>query len=220
VSRETNKIPGKNSEQDSEDTTQHNNANHVHEMTESGQKRWAQVKEDYASGKARAKESYASGKERAKESYASGKEKAKESYASGKEKAKESYASGKVEAKEKSKSGFALLKAYGPVAIGFYASMYVGTLSGIFYGLDHDIFYASTFGFEPQAAVSKVVDYMDLLPFEVGDFKVYVQANPRVGTFALAWVMAKFTEPVRLGVTVLVVPRFAKWLGRAPTKRK
>jgi hypothetical protein len=32
-------------------------------------------------------------------------------------------------------------------------------------------------------------------------------------TFAIAYIMTKFTEPVRLGVTLLVVPKLAKWLG-------
>jgi hypothetical protein len=33
-----------------------------------------------------------------------------------------------------------------------------------------------------------------------------------VGTFAIAWVMTKFTEPIRLGVTVGIVPQISKWL--------
>jgi hypothetical protein len=32
------------------------------------------------------------------------------------------------------------------------------------------------------------------------------------GTFLLAWIMTKFTEPVRLGMTVLVVPKLGKFL--------
>jgi hypothetical protein len=40
----------------------------------------------------------------------------------------------------------------------------------------------------------------------------YIRENPRVGTFAIAWVMTKFTEPIRLGVTVAVLPKLSKFL--------
>ena len=39
-----------------------------------------------------------------------------------------------------------------------------------------------------------------------------------VGTFAAAWVMTKFTEPLRLFVTLGVVPSIARWIGRVPPK--
>lgn len=39
-----------------------------------------------------------------------------------------------------------------------------------------------------------------------------------VGTFAIAWVMTKFTEPVRLGVTLAVLPKIARILGKSETK--
>lgn len=42
----------------------------------------------------------------------------------------------------------------------------------------------------------------------------YIRENPRVGTFAVAWVMTKFTEPMRLAVTVAVVPSISKFLKR------
>jgi len=35
-----------------------------------------------------------------------------------------------------------------------------------------------------------------------------------VGKFAIAWVMTKFTEPLRLGITIAAVPKVAKLLGR------
>lgn len=35
-----------------------------------------------------------------------------------------------------------------------------------------------------------------------------------VGTFAIAYIMTKFTEPLRLGVTIVAVPRVARWLGK------
>jgi predicted Kef-type K+ transport protein len=35
-----------------------------------------------------------------------------------------------------------------------------------------------------------------------------------VGTFAIAWIMTKFTEPLRLGLTVVALPQIAKILGK------
>jgi hypothetical protein len=44
----------------------------------------------------------------------------------------------------------------------------------------------------------------------------YIRENPRVGTFAIAWVMTKFTEPARFAVALYTVPKIARYIGRAP----
>lgn len=41
-----------------------------------------------------------------------------------------------------------------------------------------------------------------------------IEKNPSVANFALAWIMTKFTEPVRAVATLAVVPRIARALGR------
>ena len=46
---------------------------------------------------------------------------------------------------------------YGKVAIGTYLSVYIVTLSSIFFSLDYDLFSSTTFGVDPQAAIKKVV---------------------------------------------------------------
>jgi len=46
-----------------------------------------------------------------------------------------------------------------------------------------------------------------------------IRSSPTVGAFAVAWVAAKFTEPVRLVATFFIVPRLARYLGRAPAKQ-
>ncbi len=51
-------------------------------------------------------------------------------------------------------------------------------------------------------------------------FVFWLICNNLVGTFATAWVMTKFTEPLRLGVTSGIVPRVAKWLGRGGDQEK
>ncbi len=40
--------------------------------------------------------------------------------------------------------------------------------------------------------------------------------NSKAGTFLLAWLTTKLTEPVRLLVTILITPRIARMLGRFP----
>jgi hypothetical protein len=39
-----------------------------------------------------------------------------------------------------------------------------------------------------------------------------------VGTFAIAWVMTKFTEPFRLAFTIATVPSVARILGKKENK--
>ena len=38
----------------------------------------------------------------------------------------------------------------------------------------------------------------------------YIRNNPRAGTLAIAWVMTKFTEPVRIGLTAMIVPKLGQ----------
>jgi len=111
----------------------------------------------------------------------------------------------------------ALWKNYGVVAIGTYFGIYVSVLSSLFFSLDYDVFNASTFGFDPVKTVQKVCDLVETYTgsaFLPG----YIRDHPKVGTFAVAWVMTKFTEPVRLAVTLTIVPTISRFLGYAPPK--
>jgi len=112
-----------------------------------------------------------------------------------------------------------LWKRYGLVAIGTYLGIYVSVLSSVFYALDYDVFRASTLGLDPVAAVKKVCD---LVESATGNTSLpgYIRENPRVGTFAVAWVMTKFTEPLRLLVAVSITPAVARFLRLAPPKDK
>lgn len=54
-----------------------------------------------------------------------------------------------------------------------------------------------------------------------------VERNPHVANLAVAWFMVKFTEPIRLGLAIAIVPRVARFLGpderylrRDPPKEK
>lgn len=84
-------------------------------------------------------------------------------------------------------------KNYGVVTIGTYLSIYVSVLSSFYFALDYDVFKASTFGLDPAAAVQKVCDLVEY--YSGNNFLPgYIREHPKVGTFAIAWVMTKFTE--------------------------
>lgn len=109
----------------------------------------------------------------------------------------------------------ALWKNYGIVAIGTYAGIYVSVLSSVFFALEYDVFNAATFGFDPAAAVQKVCDLVEYSTGNKG-LPAYIREHPKVGTFAIAWVMTKFTEPVRLAVAITIVPSVARFFRFAP----
>lgn len=130
------------------------------------------------------------------------------------------FSSSEVDENDDLKSKLKVLwKQYGGVAVITYLSVYICTLSSVFVSLDLDIFNAATFGLDPNAAVKKFCDVVEYAT-GVNTLPNYIRENPRVGTFALAWVMTKFTEPIRLGFTISVVPAIARFLGRAPPKKQ
>ena len=110
-----------------------------------------------------------------------------------------------------------IMSKYGAVAVGTYLSVYIITLSSIFTSLEYDIFNAATFGLDPIAMIKKVCD---LIENTTGNksLPAYIRSNPTVGTFAIAWVMTKFTEPLRLGITIVIVPKIAQLLGKKDTQ--
>lgn len=46
--------------------------------------------------------------------------------------------------------------------------------------------------------------------------KTAMKENPKVATIAVAWLMTKFTEPLRVLITVGIVPKIAQFF--APKK--
>ena len=125
---------------------------------------------------------------------------------------------GEVSKKDKAIGGFKeLWRKYGVVAMGTYLGIYVGSLGLIFLSLDYDIFNAATFGMDPQDAIRKVADIIEATTGSKS-FPSYIKDNPRAGTFAIAWVMTKFTEPIRFFLTVGIVPPLSRFLGFSPPK--
>lgn len=106
-------------------------------------------------------------------------------------------------------------KSYGTIAIGTYFGVYLTTLGSIFLCVDMDVFNAASVGLDPVGAIQKVCSIFESVTGSAA-LPNYIRENPRVGTFAIAWVMTKFTEPLRLGFTLLTVPSIARWFGKVP----
>ena len=104
-------------------------------------------------------------------------------------------------------------KKYGYMGIGFYLTVYISVLSSIYVSLDLDLLNAAAFGVDPQSAVKKVCNLVEKVTGN-GFLPGYINEHPKVGTFAIAWVMTKFTEPLRLGFTIAALPTMARIFGR------
>lgn len=98
-----------------------------------------------------------------------------------------------------------LVRRYGAVGFGVYGGIYVGTL-GLMYGL-------------VTLDVVGAGDALSVLRYTGLDAYLDVSGvNKRASDFALAWILVKFTEPLRLLAAVSVTPMVARALGRAPPK--
>ena len=107
----------------------------------------------------------------------------------------------------------AMWQKYGYMGIGFYLTVYITVLSSIYFSLDLDLLNAAAFGVDPTSAVKKVCNLVETVTGN-GFLPGYINDHPKVGTFAIAWVMTKFTEPLRLGLTIAALPTVARVFGR------
>jgi len=100
-------------------------------------------------------------------------------------------------------------KRYGVIAIATHFGVYFATLAGLYGGVSAGLMGQ---GDEKKEAVEKVA--VQLEPYVWKSVVDQIRSNPEFGAFAVAWVTAKFTEPVRLVVTMFLVPKIARRLGR------
>lgn len=92
------------------------------------------------------------------------------------------------------------VKKYGALSVGVYGAAYAGTLGCTYAALSSGVV-------DPDAlidalrtpAVERWVDLDGL--------------DPKKGTFALAWILTKFTEPLRLAGTAAITPPLARAIG-------
>jgi len=95
----------------------------------------------------------------------------------------------------------ALVKEYGALGIGVYAGVYLSTLGSLFLAVDCGLLPAG--------------DALSMLR-SVGADRLFDldKLNPKTSNFAIAWILAKFTEPLRMLVTLAITPRLARLIRR------
>lgn len=94
-----------------------------------------------------------------------------------------------------------LWRKYGVVSIVTYFSIYVGTLSCMYLAISYGLIGSmDALSLIQKLGLDKWIDISVI--------------NPKLGNFGLAWVLTKFTEPLRLGITALITPFIARLLGR------
>lgn len=149
-------------------------------------------------------------------------------------------------AKKGASSATELVRKYGWTFIGTYGSIYLFTLGSLFVGVDSglidptiltDIQFpwtaAPSEGLENAAtvddtctdkkdgrtAVQLLASYLETFEFTKPYARV-VEENVHLSNLAIAWVATKITEPIRLAMTVAILPRVSKFLQPSQTKSK
>ena len=138
-----------------------------------------------------------------------------------------------------SQRGKILWKRYGYVFIATYLTVYVTTLTSLYVGIDSGWIDPSNFILsEGETAIEAVqkdeeesmgptpTGLAKLAIEKIGKFefmKPYIpkiENNPQLLNLGVAWISTKLLEPLRLAISVTIVPSIARTLGYAPPKDK
>lgn len=98
-----------------------------------------------------------------------------------------------------------LWNKYGIVFAGTYFGIYFGTLGMMYVAVSRGWLVA--------------VDVPAMLK-SIGLAEMASKVDPKAGALGVAWILTKFTEPIRAFLTLLITPRLARAVGRAPPKPK
>lgn len=120
------------------------------------------------------------------------------------------------------KSFSGMMRRYGPVLVGTYAGVYLTTLGTFFVGVQSGLldpaYLFSLFGHvdagEAKNTVDLVVDWMKNHTI-TEPYVPFMERNPYLANFAVAWIAVKFTEPIRAAISLGITPRVARALGYA-----
>lgn len=122
-------------------------------------------------------------------------------------------------ARKGAKTAKEMLQQYGPVFVGTYMSVYFLTWGTLFLGMDSGLLdpvqimgYIGSGVEEGKSTVHLVVEYMEKYSW-TKPYAAIVEKNPHFANLGVAWVTTKFTEPIRLAVTLGVVPKLARHFG-------
>ena len=118
-----------------------------------------------------------------------------------------------------------MIQKYGTVFIGTYLAVYFTTLGTLFMGIESGVLdpaYVLSWvsddsmdGGVKKSTVAVVAEFMDHYSW-TRPYKSFVENNPQLANLGVAWIAVKFTEPIRFGTTVAIVPRLSRYLGYAP----
>ena len=126
-------------------------------------------------------------------------------------------------ARDGAKTMGGMIRKYGPVFVGTYATVYFSTLALLFAGVESGVLDPIVLfswlgqgggaeGAGAESTVQLVVDFMESHSF-TQPYAHVIEKNPSVANLAVAWIAVKFTEPIRLGVSLTATPRVARYLG-------
>mmetsp|Transcript_16272 Transcript_16272/g.27087 ORF Transcript_16272/g.27087 Transcript_16272/m.27087 type:complete len:289 (-) Transcript_16272:45-911(-) len=133
---------------------------------------------------------------------------------------------GAIIAKKGAKTSLEKLRLYGPVFAGTYFVLYMGTIVGLYAGVDAGLIDPiQIMGYinggeaesleESKTTANLIIEYLEHYTL-TRPAVPFLEKNPHFANLGVAWVATKFTEPVRLVVAMVVVPRLAKSLGLVP----
>lgn len=117
-----------------------------------------------------------------------------------------------------------MVRKYGPIFVGTYLTVYVSTWASLFAGIESGLldpayilsfFTSSTHGADGETVLTTADLILEVLnKYSWTQPAVpFVEKYPSVANLAVAWIATKPTEPIRFGVTVMVLPRVARALG-------
>jgi hypothetical protein len=122
------------------------------------------------------------------------------------------------------KSAGDLVKKYGPVFVGTYLSVYAATLGGLFLSVESGVLdpayvmsWVTDGNEEAKSSVQIIVEFMDHYPW-TKPYAPMIENNPKMANLGVAWVATKFTEPIRLAITIPLLPWVSRAVGRTAPK--
>ena len=118
-----------------------------------------------------------------------------------------------------------LMKKYGWTFMGTYFALYLSVVSSFFVGIDSGLVDPAIMlsfikggaldaASETKSSVEILVQYLEKYEW-LEPYARAMEKNPHTANFGIAWFLTKFTEPLRLGASIALVPRVHKALGRS-----
>ncbi|KAL0490669.1 DUF1279 domain-containing protein [Acrasis kona] len=109
------------------------------------------------------------------------------------------------------------IRKYGPTGVVVYFAVYFATLFGLFFAIDNDIIVVgdvekllAKIGLGTKKEIDDDAEEESKGGLMTKIFGSVFEDKVQVANFGIAWVLTKFTEPIRLAVTVAITPYILK----------